>query len=198
MISAVILAAGASRRMGRQKALLTLGGESFLKRIVNSIRVAAIEHVMVAIAHDDDKLREICELESIDVVVNTATPTAVPLGSIQAAVREIINRQVDSLLVWPVDQPRVSSATVSSLVSAFLRSGKAIALPVFDRKRGHPVLFGRSVFEELLTAPDSLGARTVVRSDAARVLEVPVTDSAVVEDINTPEAYQELVRRFDG
>jgi len=169
-----------------------------LKRIVNAVRVAAIEHVMVAITHDDDKLRRICELESIDVVINTATPTAVPLGSIQAAVREIINRKVESLLVWPVDQPRVASATVSTLVSAFLRSAKAIAVPVFEGKRGHPVLFGRSVFEELLNAPASGGARTVVRSDAARVLEVPVTDSAVVEDINTPEAYQELVRRFDS
>ena len=167
-----------------------------MKRIVNAVRVAAIDHVMVAITHDDDKLRNICELEAIDVVINTATPIAVPLGSIQAAVGEIINRKVESLLVWPVDQPRVASATVSAMVSAFLRSEKAIALPVFEGKRGHPVLFGRAVFEELLNAPASEGARTVVRADPSRVLEVLVNDSAVVEDVDTPEAYEELVRRF--
>lgn len=81
-------------------------------------------------------------------------------------------------------------------MSAFLRSNKPIALPVFEGKRGHPVLFGRSVFEELLNAPASGGARTVVRADPSRVLEVLVTDRGVVEDIDTPEAYQELVRRF--
>jgi molybdenum cofactor cytidylyltransferase len=90
----------------------------------------------------------------------------------------------------------VSAATVSTLVSAFLRSGKSIALPIFEGKRGHPVLFGWPVFEELLNAPDSLGARSVVRADPSRVVEVAVSDSAVVEDIDTPEAYQELCRRF--
>ncbi len=97
--------------------------------------------------------------------------------------------------MWPVDQPHVLVRTVEVLLEEFRRSGSPIVIPVHRGRRGHPVLFGRPVFEELLGASQDLGARAVVRADAGRVREVPVADAAVLEDIDTPEAYEELVRR---
>ncbi len=70
-------------------------------------------------------------------------------------------------------------------------------VPSYQARRGHPVIFGRAVFEELLAVPDDQGARAVVRSDPSRVAVVPVDDPAVTEDIDTPEAYMELLRRED-
>ena len=76
--------------------------------------------------------------------------------------------------------------------------GKAdIVVPQYEERRGHPVIFGRSVFAELLAVPDDEGARGVVRARPDRVLQVPVDDSAVVDQLNTPEAYQDLLRRED-
>lgn len=195
MIASVILAAGSSSRMGTPKALLQVGGKTFLEHIVSAVRAAAIDVPMIAVAQDDRKILELCSLHGMTAVMNTATPTAVPLGSVQAAVTAVINRPVDALLVWPVDQPHVLPSTVSELLSAFLRFGKAITLPVYDGRRGHPVVFGRAVFGELLSAPLSEGARAVVRADPARVTEVPVRDPAIIDDIDTVEAYQDLLRR---
>lgn len=195
MIASVILSAGSSSRMGTPKALLELGGKTFLEHAVRAVRAAAIDVPMIAVAQNDHKIMELCKLYEMIAVVNTATPTAVPLGSVQAAVMAIINRPVEALLVWQVDQPHVRATTASDLLSAFLRSGKPITVPVFSGRRGHPVVFGRAVFEELLAAPLSEGARAVVRADPARVIEVPVQDPAILDDIDTPEAYHDLLRR---
>ena len=196
MTAAVILAAGQSARIGRPKALLDLDGRTFLEHVIATVRSAAIRNVMIAIAHDDDKILKICELTKINVIYNTATPVAVPLGSIKAAIRHIINQSVDSLLVWPVDQPHVLQETVSSLLAAFLRFRKGVTVPVFNGRRGHPVIFGRAVFEELLGAPADLGARAVVRADPGRVCEVLVEDPAILEDIDTPADYEAMLARL--
>jgi molybdenum cofactor cytidylyltransferase len=86
---------------------------------------------------------------------------------------------------------------VAALVDAFRRTGAPIVVPTFQGRRGHPVLFARSTFAELLDAPDDQGARAVVRKDPGRVTEVPVSDSAVLEDLNTPDDYKALLRRED-
>jgi molybdenum cofactor cytidylyltransferase len=72
-----------------------------------------------------------------------------------------------------------------------------VVLPEYNNRGGHPVLFGRAVFPELLAAPDEQGARAVVRADPERVLRIPVTDAAVMDRLNTPRAYQDLLRRQD-
>jgi len=80
-------------------------------------------------------------------------------------------------------------------MDAFAASKSAVVIPRFNGRRGHPVIFSRAVFHELLEVPTSDGARSVVRADPRRVLEIDVADPAVLEDIDTPEAYEALVRR---
>lgn len=82
------------------------------------------------------------------------------------------------------------------MVTAFLRFQKAVTLPVFSGRRGHPVIFSMAVFDELLAAPPDDGARAVVRADPGRVCEVSTDDPAVLEDIDTPGDYQALLARF--
>lgn len=183
--------------MGTPKAFLKLGNMTFLDRVATSIRAIAIDVRMIAVSQTDGKILEICRLHSITPILNAAAQTAVPLGSIQAAIANIINLPVDGLLVWPVDYPHVRTGTALELLSAFLRSKRPIAVPIATGRRGHPVIFGRPVFEELLSAPPTVGAKAVVRADPSRVLEVSVDDGAVLEDIDTPEAYQDLLRRHE-
>jgi molybdenum cofactor cytidylyltransferase len=124
-------------------------------------------------------------------------PETGQIGSIKRGISAIINRPVEAAVIWPVDQPQVSVRTVERLTEAYRNGNASVVVPVHEGRRGHPVLFGRDVFDQLLSAPIDVGARAVVRSqqERGRLLEVPVTDVAILEDIDTPEAYEGLLRR---
>ncbi len=196
MIAATILSAGTSSRMGCPKALLEYQGRTFLQSILDATEAAGIQRRIVVLGPDADKILETHDLRDV-IVVYTKQFEAGPIGSIRAAIHEILSHPVEGLLVWPVDMPRVTIATVETLVGGFTRSAAPIAVPVFQGKGGHPVIFGREVFDELLEAADSDGARVVVRADRGRVVRIPVSDSAVLEDLNTPSEYQRLKQRED-
>ena len=193
MIGAVILAAGESSRMGQDKALLVYHGETFLSHILTTVRVAAIDCAVVAVASMDSKIISDSMLPNEVFVLNDGGTAAGPIGSIRAAVTFFVNQMVDYLLVWPVDHPRVTAKTVSMLINRATATKAAITVPVFEGRRGHPVLFSRAVFPELLSAAADKGADAVVHLNPSRVLEVPVEDPAVVENIDAQEAYRLLL-----
>jgi molybdenum cofactor cytidylyltransferase len=194
MIALLVLAAGESRRMGYPKPLLRYRGKTFLESILDAASAAGLEKCLIALAPDADNVLQAHQLLSGMVVRNEA-PEAGPIGSIRAGIRAVLNHPVEALLVWPVDHPHVSVSTVQALVARFYQTRAAIVVPVYRGRRGHPVLFSRSVFEELLESSDSEGARAVVRKDPNRVTEVPVGDPAILEGIDTPAQYEALLRR---
>lgn len=199
MITAIILAAGASQRMGYPKALLRFHGTTFLETILQAALAAGVGARVVVLGPDMRKVLSECSLEGIDAqVVENTNPETGPIRSLQLGVAEVINRPVEAVLVWHVDRPHVAVSTIQALVNRFRDGGAAIVVPSYDGRRGHPVIFGRAVFEELLAVPMNEGARTVVRADPSRVVEVPVDDPAVVEDVDTPDDYHDLLRRADG
>ena len=196
MIAAIILAAGASERMGYPKALLPYRGRPFLTGILEACQAVGMEHNVVVLGYYEDKIRSTIDLSDAIVATNTELDAG-PIGSIRAGIRALTGKPVEAAVIWPVDRPHVGVATVSALVDAFRESHGAIVVPTHDGRRGHPVLFSKAVFEELLGAPDDEGARAVVHKDPARVHEIPVDDVAVLEDFNTPEDYKGLLRRED-
>ena len=196
MIAATILSAGASSRMGYPKALLEYHGQTFLESILDATQALGIQRRLVVLGPESDKILARHDLHDV-VVLATEQFDAGPIGSIRAAIREVEAHPVDGLLVWPVDMPHVTIATVETLLDGFRRMGCPIVVPEFEGKGGHPVIFGRAVFEELLAVPDGEGARAVVHTDPARVARLAVDDPAVVEDLNTPVEYQSLMKRED-
>jgi molybdenum cofactor cytidylyltransferase len=195
MIAATVLAAGASARMGFPKALLKFHGRTFLATILDATEALGV-HRLVVVGAEADKILSIHDLRDVQVLYNEEM-AAGPIGSIRAAVRAVEAHPVDGLLVWPVDFPHVAVDTARTLIDAFKLGTSAIVVPEYEGRRGHPVVFGRAVFGELLDAPDAQGAKVVVRADPSRVLQVPVDDPAVIDRLNTPGAYQDLLRRED-
>ncbi len=193
VIAAVILAAGESRRMGFPKALLRYREKSFLESVLAASRAIGLEPAVVVLGPDADKILSSVGLERA-LVVRNEHPETGQIGSIRKAVEQLVNHPVDAALFWPVDHPRVAISTLDQLVQRFRESHQPIVVPTHGSRRGHPVLFARTVFPELIQAPDTAGARAVMRADPNRVLEVPVDDSAVLQDIDTPEAYEALIR----
>ncbi|MEX0692203.1 MAG: nucleotidyltransferase family protein [Gemmatimonadales bacterium] len=197
MLAAIVTAAGASERMGgHPKALLDWHGETFLGGILKACFAAGIERRVVTLGHDADRIRAQVPLDGI-TVVESADLAAGPIGSVRAGLATLMRHPVDGVLIWPVDRPHVQVSTIEALLAAFDRRTHAMIVPLYDGRRGHPVAFARSVFGEIMAAPDREGARAVVRRDPSRVLAVAVDDRAVIEDVNTPDEYRNLLRRGD-
>lgn len=190
MIGAIILAAGASNRIGTDKALLKYRGVPFLIQIRGIVESAGLRPVVVVLGPSAAKILEELDLSSSTIVRNPEPDTG-PLQSLKLALVEL-NQTVDGALVWHVDRPRIQKRTVEQLAHRAQQGPEPIVVPSYGEKRGHPIVFMRPVFEELLNTPDALGARAVVRADPQRVAVLPVDDPAVLEDIDTAEDYREL------
>jgi molybdenum cofactor cytidylyltransferase len=191
VIAATILAAGKSTRMGRPKALLRIGGRTFLQTILDTCRAVGLEGLLV-LDPEPPYILSANDLSGVSVITNDEMDAG-PIGSIRSAIRQV-GPEVEGLLVWPVDFPLVTLKTVQGVVAG-IGEATPIVTPAYEGRRGHPVLFGRNVFQELLVAPDPEGARSVVRSDPRRVGVVPVADEWVVTGVNTPADYEAMIAK---
>ena len=178
--------------MGRSKALLPAGagGPTFVKRLADALREGGITDILVVGRPDDGPLRDEVATLGADVrYVENRRSHEGQISSIVAAVNAVDRPGVQGLLVVPVDQPLVTSATVAQLLEAFARLRPPIARAAYQGRHGHPVVFGPGVFGEIRRADPALGARSVVRAHGTDVLDVDVPDEAVLIDVDDPEAY---------
>ena len=184
MIAAIVLAAGASSRMGHAKAMLTLGpaGPTFVDAITDTLRAADVPVWRIVVAPG------FAARGDHDVV--NPDPSLGMLSSIQCGLGDF-PEPPDAVLVWPVDHPLVAPETVRAILAAFKSANTPVVVPTYKGRRGHPVLFAARVFPELLAADRSHGAREVVHAHDDRV-ELEVSDPGVIEDIDTPADYERV------
>ena len=195
-ISALILAAGASSRMGRSKAALPLGssGETVLSTGIATLLNAGLPSVtVVAGAHFESTRAMIPPDPRVHLVENIRWESG-QLSSLVAGLNEIDVPQLEAVLVTLVDVPLVKPSTVRAVVDAWRASRAPIVRPVDGERHGHPVVFDRSVFEELRKADVSVGAKAVFAAHRSEIVDVPVVDPGAFEDLDTPEDYERLQR----
>jgi molybdenum cofactor cytidylyltransferase len=191
MLAAAILAAGESRRMGSPKALVPLRGQAFLEHLASVVRHPRIGAVRVILGAHAEEIHRQVPLDPDEVVVNTDWESG-QLSSIHAALRSLPS-ETEGLLLCPVDHPLISAALVAELIAQFDASGKLIVLPTFRGRRGHPVIFSRRLYSELLAAPHDVGARAVVRAHPGDILEVLTDEEGVVLNLDDPDALQKAL-----
>jgi molybdenum cofactor cytidylyltransferase len=189
-IAPVILAAGDSRRMGHPKALLPLGEETFITRILSTLQGLHLANPCVVLGSHASQIQESLRGWNVEVVINPH-PEHGQISSLKLAV-ERLDRSAKACLVWPVDQPAVSADLIEKLVRLFERSGALLVLPRCAERRGHPAIFSRAIFEELLALPPGEGAKNLVTRYAAKTTMLATEERATVEDIDTPEDYYRL------
>jgi molybdenum cofactor cytidylyltransferase len=199
MLIGIVLAAGASSRMGRVKALLPAdeAGNTFLSRVVRTFREAHVDDVIVVTGHHREAVEQEIERRPIPArVIYNPRHEQGQLTSLQAAIGAVDRSGVDAVVVTLVDVPLVTAATMGRVIAAYQRTHANVVRPV-DRtgRHGHPVLFDRGLFGALLSADPRRGAKPIVREQIASGagIEVPVDDPGAFDDIDTPEAYARTI-----
>lgn len=187
----VVPSAGSSRRMGRTKALLELDGATFLHHVVRALLRGGCAPVLVVGPDDDDTIAAEARRAGA-VFLPNPDPGEGPITSLRIAI-DALPGSVEGLAYLPVDHPLVRSETVARLLEEAHGSGAPIVLPIREGRRGHPAVFRAEVFAELTDPSLEGGARTVVHRRLAQARLVEVDDDGVLADIDTPDAYAELV-----
>ena len=195
MIVAVVLSAGESSRMGRPKALLPIDGQTFIERIVAALKQTKVGKIIVILGHNARELEAKISHLPVQILINTDYKQG-QLSSLQLAVRDLqADADCDGMLVHLVDHPYLAPLLVEEMIRRFYETKKRIIVPKFHGKRGHPVLFYHALFGELLSAPMAEGAKAVVNAHRAETLEIDTQEEGIAVDIDTPELYQQHVRR---
>lgn len=179
--------------MGSPKALLTLEGETFLGRLVAAFRDGGCDPVVVVtgpeVERDSERIAGEARMLGVRLAVNPDRGSE-QIESLRTAIRAL-PPELEAIVASPVDSPGATAEVVRALVAA-ARRGAPIALPVHAGRRGHPVLFAREVFPDLLHGDLEAGARTVIRRYEARLAEVEVGEADILLDVDTPDDYDRL------
>lgn len=188
-VSAIILAAGFSRRMGELKPLLQLGGQTFLERAVGSFAGAGIADVIVVTGHRGGEVREAAKALGVRAVANPRYEKGM-YTSIQAGAAAVEPSR--DFLLLPVDCPLVRPETVGLLVRTGRSSGAEVVVPACGPLAGHPPFLAASLLREIIATDPPGGLRDLLAGHAERTIEVQVRDPGTTMDADTPEDLARL------
>ena len=197
-IAGIVLAAGASRRMGKPKALLTSGpeGETFAARTIRILAAGGASPVFVVGRPGDHPLRTLVGAAGTPAeFLENPSPERGQLSSLLVGIDAAEGRRADGVLVMPVDIPMVRPETIGSSLAAFLESDSPILRVTHEGRHGHPVIFAARVFAELRRADAAVGAKEVLRAYGDQVLNLEVDDPGVLRDVDVIEDYRSLFGR---
>jgi molybdenum cofactor cytidylyltransferase len=196
MIDAIVLAAGRSRRMGTQKLLLPYAGRTVIRHIVEQVAAASPRRLLVVVAYDRAAIER--TLTGIPATI-VANPD--PEGDMLSSVRTGLLALPDDgqgILVVLGDQPSMRMAVIAELKKAFESGSRAIVVPAYEGRRGHPILFSAGYRLELMTQYDDTGLRGLLQAHPDDVHEVEILDTSILADMDVPEDYERELKRFEN
>lgn len=189
-VAAVVLAAGESRRMGRNKLLLPWGDMTVLGRVLANVSASDVHSTVVVTGHDREHTETIASQMDVPTLQNEDYAKGM-LASVQAAVRHL-PPAVDAAFVVLGDQPLVGPEIINRLLSAYAEDPRGLIAPVYRGRRGNPVLIDRRYFAELLALPQEAAPRVLLQHHGDDVHYVECESDAILHDLDRPEDYERL------
>lgn len=191
MISAILLAAGESRRMGEFKQLLTLEGKTFIERCVDNLLAARVGEIVVVTGHREHDVRRAVEDRPVRFAHNADYREGMS-SSLKCGVRSL-PETARACLVALVDQPQIGVDVFKRVIREYETNQPLIVIPTFKGRNGHPIILDLKLKQEILSMDPTQGLRQVVHARASEIRHVEVAQESVLMDFDWPEDYRRVL-----
>lgn len=190
-ISAILLTAGQSKRMGELKQLMPLGRSTIVEQAVTNMLESLVDEVIVVVGYKAEDVIEAISDKAIKVAINPDYDEGMSTSIIAGL--NMVHSKIQAVMIALGDQPLVNSQTINILIEEFCNHDKGIAVPTYQGRRGHPVIFAIKYKEELLKLKGDVGGRQIIKDHPDDVLEVVVASESILVDFDTTDDYQGYV-----
>ena len=195
MISAIILAAGESKRMGQPKMLLPWGEGTVISHVITVFRNAGVEDVLVITGGARESIEDAISHYKVRAVYNKDFANGEMLSSIQCGIRALLH-QTQAVLIGLGDQPQVQERSVKMVCDVYAENKSNIVVPSYKMRRGHPWLIMRPLWDDLLNLEYPHTPRDFLKAHSENIQYVNINSPDILADLDTPEEYQRWQPKF--
>jgi len=192
LIGAIILAAGEGKRMKRIKPLVKIDGKTMLEMVIDKVKASKIDERILVLGYMADTILSLLNFEGLKVVINRDFSEG--MASSLALGIKALDKRCKACLIFLGDKPFFSVNTVNQLIDIYNEGKGEIILPKYKGERGHPVLFDKSYFKDLVKLKGDMGAKALIEKYKEKVFEVDVEDEGILIDIDTEEDLKKVLR----
>ncbi len=192
MISAIVLAAGESTRMGSPKLLLPIEGKSLLQHVIDNALQSKVSEVIVVLGAEATKLQSEIKQRQVQIIENTAYKKG--LSTSLRVGLQAVSPQAQAVLVLLGDQPLINHDIIDTLIDKYEESGSIMVAPVYNGKRGNPILFDRTLIPDLIRVTGDKGGREIIKKYLAQLATVDFGPTILGSDIDIWDDYIEVCR----
>ena len=192
MISAILLAAGESRRMGEFKQLLPLGRKTFVEHCVDNLLSSQLGEVIVVTGYRDSDIRRVLVNRRVRFAHNPEYSLGMA-SSIKTGM-QAVSLDARAFVLALVDQPQIETRVINRIIDEYQATNPLIVIPTYEGKNGHPILLDSSLREEIQRLDPAIGLRQIVKSHSNEIAHVEVSDRSVLEDCDFPEDYRRILK----
>lgn len=182
-VSAILLAAGESKRMGKLKQLMPLGNTTIVEQTIDNLLSSGVSEVIVVLGHKAEEVMKKTATRPIKIAVNPIYHQG--MGTSIAAGLNLVDSRAQAVMLALGDQPFVDSQTINRLIEEFDSHDKGIAIPTYQGRRGHPLIFSIKYKAQLSGLKGNIGGREIIKEHPEDILEVAVECEGIVIDIDT-------------
>ena len=195
MISAIVLAAGESKRMGRPKQMLAWQGKTLLRQVLENLIRSDAGEIILVLGHEAEAISKSLTESQIKIVINPDYKQGMA-SSLRHGLLAM-DPESEAFLVLLADQPDIGPEIMNRMIREFKQANprRGIVRPVYRGLRGHPVLIGVRYLQEALQLQGDVGARQILANHPEDILEIEVNQDGILRDIDTPEAYRKYLKR---
>ncbi|MFC2048310.1 molybdenum cofactor cytidylyltransferase [Chloroflexota bacterium] len=188
MLSAILLAAGEAKRMGKTKQLMPWRQSTMVEQAIDNLLSSAVDEVIVVVGHKAEEVTKVIADKAVKLVVNPDYEQGMSTSVIAGL--NLLDSQTQAVMLALGDQPFIDSQTINRLIDEFYSHDKGIIIPTYQGRRGHPIIFVSKYKEELLGLTGDIGGRQIIENHPDDVLEVAVESESILADIDTIGDYQ--------
>ena len=191
MVSAILLAAGESRRMGKPKQLMPFGKSTILEQAIDNLLSSKINEVIVVLGHRAEDMIKAIATRPVKIAINPVYHQGMSTSIVTGL--NLIDDRTQAVMLVLADQPLVDSKIINRLIEEFCKHNKGIIVPVYQGRKGHPVIFSIKYKKELLGLTGDTGGKQIINQHPDDILKVAVGSESINIDIDTMNDYQSLL-----